>query len=214
MASSTQNFLWTEISQAPEEPGIYAWYYRTEITDYDLEEIVSRVEATKDEGEASDLVRAFLTERIFNLFREDPYFAKISGPLKPKYSGFLDHEVNVSQGLIQRIAQNPSKLRGIRDLLDQSAPLFASPLYIGMATKSLRTRLKRHKKLIEYYRAEPSKDLNGEDRDVSFAKEIATRKIFPGRLMAYTMVTSEHGTLANDLENILNRICHPILGKN
>lgn len=213
MSSKTQNFLWSEISQAPEEPGIYAWYYQPEITDHDLKDIISQIEASKDGGEASDLVRYFLTKRLFDLFREDPYTAKISGPLKPKYSGSLEHEVNVSRSLTDRIAHQPSKLKGIRDILNQSAPLFASPLYIGMAG-ALRKRLMQHKKLIEHYRAKPSVTSNGEDPDVSFAKEIANRKIPPGRLIIYTLVTSEHEALANDVENILNRICHPILGKN
>lgn len=213
MPGEIEKILWSRISQAPTGPGIYAWYYNPEITDHDLEEIISEVEASDNARRTSDLVRSFLTKRLFDLFREDPYTAKISGPLKPKYLGNLDHEVSVSQTLIDRISENPSKLRGIRDILSQSAPFFANPLYIGMA-KSLRTRLKQHKKLIEHYRDKPVATSSGEDRDVSFAKEIATRRIFPGRLMVYVLVTSEHEALANDVENIFNRICHPILGKN
>lgn len=220
MTESIKKHLWADIVNAPALPGVYAWYYSPEITDYDLEQTISRLKEYRDadRSAAEALVRETLDNRVFRHFREDPYKAVIEGPLKPTYTGTLEHMFRISSGLVGRIVDDPDRLRTIRNVLDMSAPMFASPLYMGMA-KDLRIRLATHKSLIERYRrhhrqeAEPIRDT-----EAGFAWQIAKRKIPPDRLIVFTCTTAAttaaDDKTAVDIENILNRVYYPILGRN
>lgn len=212
MSNEIQKHLWADLANAPEGPGVYAWYYSPEITDFDLEQTIQSVRSLP--AEAEHMIRAMLDERLFKYFREEPYSAALSGPLKPAYVGMLEHDTAASSSLVSRLAADPDRLRTIRDVLALSAPMFASPLYIGMAT-ILRSRLAKHKKLIEQYRSAVPRDGQiARSSDAGFAWQVAKRKIPPERLLVFTCsISSDDGT-AVDVENILNRICYPILGRN
>ena len=214
MAGEIRKHLWADIGDAPPTPGIYAWYYSPEITDFDLEQTIGLAAASEDQSAAERAVRELLDGRLYTHFKEEPYAASLSGPLKPTYAGSLEHVPAASNSLITRLAENPDRLRPIRDVLALSAPMFASPLYIGMATV-LRTRLSRHKELIERFRsARPRSDQDDRSSDAGFAWQIAKRRIPPERLSVFTCSVEENGDIAVDVENILNRICYPILGRN
>jgi len=43
---------WSEIDQAPETPGVYAWYSRLVISKADIEDIVKRVQMAQQESES------------------------------------------------------------------------------------------------------------------------------------------------------------------
>lgn len=216
MTGSIKKHLWADIVNAPALPGVYAWYYSPEITDYDLEQTIAQLKACRDidRPAAEELARTTLDSRIFKHFREDPYQAVIEGPLKPTYTGTMEHTFRVSSGLVQRIVDDPDRLRTIRSVLDMSAPMFASPLYMGMAGE-LRSRLATHKGLIEKYRRlhrqgeEPLRN-----SDAGFAWQVAKRRIPPDRLIVFTCTTPADDNTAVDIENILNRIYYPILGRN
>lgn len=214
MASEIQKHLWADLANAPDGPGVYAWYYSPEITDFDLNRTIESARSAHDRAEAESVIRGMLDGRLFHYFREEPYTASVSGPLKPTYVGSLEHDTAASSSLVSRLAAEPDRLRTIRDVLALSAPMFASPLYIGMATV-LRNRLSRHKELIERFRSVVPRDGHvSRNSDAGFAWQVAKRKIPPERLFVYTCsMTSDDGT-AVDIENILNRICYPILGRN
>ncbi len=216
MTGAIQKHLWADIVNAPALPGVYAWYYSPEITDYDLEQTITQLKACRetDRPAAEALVRTTLDSRVFKHFREDPYQALLEGPLKPTYKGTLEHTFSVSSGLVQRIVDDPDRLRTIRNVLDMSAPMFASPLYMGMAGQ-LRSRLATHKGLIERYRRlHRLEDEPARDSDAGFAWQIAKRRIPPDRLVVFTCTTPADDNTAVDIENILNRIYYPILGRN
>lgn len=214
MASEIQKHLWADLANAPDEPGVYAWYYSPEITDFDLERTIEAVRAASDRPEAERMIRSMLDERLFHYFREEPYTASLSGPLKPAYVGSLEHDSVASGSLVSRLAADPERLRTIRNVLALSAPMFASPLYIGMAT-ILRSRLAKHKELIERFRSVVPRDGQiARNSDAGFAWQVAKRKIPPERLFVFTCSTSSDDGTAVDIENILNRICYPILGRN
>jgi len=216
MSSAIQKHLWADIVNAPALPGVYAWYYSPEITDYDLEQTITQLKVYRDTDRpaAEMLVRTTLDNRVFKHFREDPYQARIEGPLKPTYTGTLEHTFEVSSGLVQRIVDDPDRLRTIRSVLDMSAPMFASPLYMGMAGE-LRSRLATHKALIERYRRlHRQGDEPARDSDAGFAWQVAKRRIPPDRLIVFTCTTAADDNTAVDIENILNRIYYPILGRN
>ncbi|MER9632700.1 hypothetical protein [Mesorhizobium sp. M0228] len=210
-------YSWHEIGDVPAKPGVYAWYYTPEITSFDLEQITTRVTTLKASVSmvaAREAVRAFLDESVFRYFREQPYSAQLRGPLKPRYEGTIEHMPSLSESLLDRIVEEPARLATIREVLEASAPHFASPIYIGMSEK-LRLRLKRHKALIEKYGELPDIGLSEEEqRDQSFAREVRARNIPPSRLFVVaTVISGPPGTYV-DIENILNRIHYPLLGRN
>lgn len=214
MASEIQKHLWVDLANAPDGPGVYAWYCSPEITDFDLNRTIEAVRSAPDRGEAERAIRAMLDGRLFHHFREEPYTAAVSGPLKPTYVGSLEHDTAASSSLVTRLAAEPDRLRTIREVLALSAPMFASPLYIGMATV-LRSRLARHKELIERFRSMVPRDGQASrNSDAGFAWQVAKRKIPPERLFVFTCSTAGDDGTAVDIENILNRICYPILGRN
>lgn len=217
-------FQWQEISDIPKKPGVYAWYFSPEITDFDLAETIRKIISLKldnNNSSAEEIIHRFLSDNIFRYFQEDPYEASLCGPMKPRYSGTLSHQPTLSKSLIDRILEEPERLKSIKLVLERSAPHFASPLYIGMAEK-LGRRLMQHKKLIERYRNElttqegwglRTKDI--EETDHSFALEICRREILPSRLfVVVTVFNNQSQKEYVDIENILNRIHYPLLGRN
>lgn len=210
-------YSWHEIGDVPAQPGVYAWYYTPEITAFDLDRIEAEVTALKAADAtcaAKDAVRAFLDQNVFSYFREQPYAAQLRGPLKPRYEGQIEHKPSLSDSLLERIVEEPARLATIRDVLEGSAPHFASPIYIGMAEK-LRARLKQHKALIEKYGELPDLGASEEERrDQSFAREVRSRNIPPSRLFVVAKVISGSPGAYIDIENILNRIHYPLLGRN
>lgn len=217
MTGEIQKHLWADIASAPTAPGVYAWYYSPQITDYDLEAAIADIRAKREDhrADAECTARTLLDERIFKQFREEPYKAVVEGPLKPTYSGSLEHAFEVSAGLISRLVQDPERLRSLRNILDQSAPMFASPLYIGMSF-NLRERLSRHKSLIEKYRVARLNETRPQrNSDAGFAWQIAKRQVPPDRLFVFTCVISvDDEDTAIDIEHVLNRLYYPILGRN
>ena len=215
-----------ELMQAPENPGVYAWYYRIELSDKDITDCISSCSAASSDEQRCDVVRIFLERRLFTYYREQPYTAVLTGPLKPTYTGFLENQMPISPSLVSRLAAKPERLWALKDLLQQSIPFFASPIYIGVA-KNLRKRLLRHKALIERYQQssaavlmEPQVEMEDEDvendKDHSFAREVASSRRFATyNLVVHVMPleTDEDG-LRVDIENLLNRINYPLCGRN
>lgn len=208
---------WQEIGEAPKQPGIYAWYFAPDITKFDVEQItkeILKLKADADIPSAKIKLREFLNTAVFSSFREQPYTAQLHAPLKPRYEGTLEHQPALSEGMLDRILEEPSILHEIREALRMSAPYFASPLYIGMSD-NLRSRLSRHKSLIEHYAEQNySDDVDVDVRDQSFAREVTSRKIPYARLFAVANVVPGSSGSYIAIENILNRIHFPLLGRN
>ncbi len=218
-------YRWTEISKVPQKPGVYAWYYSPEITDYDLRKAIDDIKKLKQIGKvhlASEVVENFLYNSIFRYFREEPYQAFLSGPLKPQYQGYIEHQPSLSETLVSRILEEPERLITVKEVIEKSAPNFASPIYIGMSER-LGVRLKQHKKLIEKYRSQvevsemnekifSAEEIDNSDR--GFALQICRRNITPSRLFVVVNILANIDKKYVDIENILNRIHYPLLGRN
>lgn len=222
--ADSKKYCWTEISSIPQKSGVYAWYYLPEITDFDLRKIIDEIELHQQNGDSEssyNLVKYFLQNFLFRYFQEEPYQATLRGALKPKYEGFVEHKPELSEDLLMRIVEEPERLITVKKVLEKSAPDFASPIYIGMS-ENLGNRLKRHKSLIEKYSSQSSSQSNlqqsynkeSEDRDKSFAMRICARSIPPTRLFVMVNVLEDTGKRYVDIENILNRIHYPLLGRN
>jgi hypothetical protein len=208
-------YKWSEISEVPSVSGIYAWYYQVVLTEHDLSRVISRVESLKREGEnkkAKKKIGEFLRSSVFKYFAEEPFEASVSGPLKPEYTGELEHQPESSDSLLQRLVENPNRLYTVKEVLANATPEFASPIYIGMS-KDLNKRIKGHRDLIIDYRGGNSSSV-GTDRDQSFARRVVKRNLVPTRLHVSIRKISGKGARYVDTENILNRINFPVLGRN
>jgi hypothetical protein len=211
---------WVDLRQAPASPGVYAWYYEPEITDFDLEAALAAVRAHIALGDrvgAEAVVTALLSEHVMSYFRQDPFEVVLSGPLKPRHSGVAEHDQRLSPTLVQRLLDDPDRLRPLRDILAGSAPYFASPLYVGMSD-NLQSRLARHRTLIERFRQEgfrraPS-DATGQTEEAGFARRVVSRRIPPDRLFVMVCEADQVEGLHIDAENLFNRMYYPILGRN
>lgn len=218
--NNIRKLSWSELGQAPVGPGVYAWYYEPQITQYDLNQAVGAVGdrmAAGDRAGAEAVINRLFNDNVLKYFHQNPYDVTLSGPLKPRYTGTVEHDQRISPGLVQRILDDPTRLTGLRDFLIGSAPYFASPIYIGMSD-SLRTRLSTHRSLIEKYRDQELRrgltDDTTVNEDAGFARRVVTRRIPPDNLFVMVLETSSVNGLHIDLENLLNRIYYPILGRN
>jgi hypothetical protein len=210
-----QALAWSEIDLAPDTPGIYAWYSRLVISKADIEDVIKRITAAKQIGDAPARheVEDALDRFIFNPYKEAPYQVSLRGQLKPKFSGEVAHDPSKSDSLIGRLANNPERFRAVSDVLKTAAPWFTAPLYIGMAT-NLRSRLRQHKnKIVELRESHGHGSIDG-SAEAGFANQVVARNFDPTNLFVHiaevNVDTGEH----NDLENILNRINYPIFGRN
>jgi len=205
-------------------PGLYSWYYRVELADKDIVDCISGVKAGVSESDRESMVRDFLEDRLFRYYREVPYAVTLSGKLKPKYQGKIDHAPDLSDSLIARLAQNPEALHDIKRALKLAVPLFASPIYIGVAGR-LRQRLLQHVALIEYFLnlqastldLDPTAGTTTEEdaSDHKFAYEVSMVRGFrASNLVVNTLELPVEDRVRFDLENILNRINYPLCGRN
>lgn len=195
--------------------GVYAWYYNVNISEFDSEKFFEVLTATENVVDKQKIVKDFLVKNIFNFFKYPDYDAKISGPLIPTFSGKLTYEVDLTDSLVEKIVSKPELVFEIKSAINGMAPEFSSPLYVGMAS-NLKRRLIQHKNLISSIKE--SKSIRFDD-DISlaernFAARVVSRDfILDDLFVCVSDVKSDNG-LHNVVENIINRINYPILGRN
>lgn len=210
-------FAWQELTTSPEEPGIYAWYYRPSLSSFDVDRLLEQLNVAQDVVTGRRLVREFLSKRLLSYFEEPPYTVRVSGALKANYEGEIAHSSTISDSLIERLHAEPQRIRELATVLPRLAPNFTAPLYVGMAS-NLRRRLTGHKRYIETL-LEGARLPEGQDsersRDHSFAEEVYNRGMRPAGLQVMTLaLPEEQAAIAVDVENLLNRLNYPVLGRN
>lgn len=224
MTAARRLYAWPEVGEVPTGTGIYAWYYRHMLTDFDIQQLkdaLKLLSAPAQQEEALAVVTKFLHTHLFGPLAEEPYDASMWGPLKPRYEGKLHYRSAISVSLVERLVAEPDRLVTLKKILAEAVPEFASPIYIGMSV-DLRTRLRRHKHLIETYKAADSGRLpegdaptSEEDHaDHSFAWDVVRRGLSVNRLEVSVRQITAPESVHVDAENILNRINHPLCGRN
>lgn len=216
-------YLWSEIDDTPDKTGVYAWYYRHTLADFDINRLISDLAALPADSTNQPAARAcvtdFLQKHLFRAFTEEPYEAVIRGQLKPTYQGRLANIVGVSPDLVDRLVAEPTRLWILKRVLEEAVPEFASPVYIGMAI-SLKARLLGHKSLIQTYMAAAGRNVSDElpsasaSNDHSFAREVVRRGFSINGLAVAVRVIDAAEAVHVDAENILNRINYPLCGRN
>lgn len=202
---------WSGLDQAPQLPGLYAWYYRPLLTPVDVKRLIENLNAESDFSKRKVIVASFLEKHIFSNFKELPYRAELSGQLKPKYAGELLHQPTISSSLLERVAERPETAWDLKQLFDSDLHFLSSPIYIGMA-KNLKQRLGQHSGKINDLRSAGlvAADL---EEDSAFANTVVSRKMYPPQLSVCIQVYDDVDKIAN-LENLLNRVFFPVFGRN
>lgn len=228
-----RGYLFNEVSEVPDGPGIYAWYYNYLLRQADLNALETKLDGHTNEEERWEEIESFLKRHIYGPLEETPYKVAIYGALKPRYRGEVGHVPAVTDGLVRRASQDFDRLRKLDEVLRATLPYFSSPIYIGMARVSLRQRLERHRDLISKYRegqlerpswystegsdpflASAHRERTEAQMAHSFAYEVAVvRKFAPSRLVVFTKPLAA-GDIALDAENVLNRLNFPLCGRN
>lgn len=216
-----ESFASHQINQVPSKSGVYAWYCDLVLARRDVEDCLSSLK-TAPAVEHDRLIGDFLQRRVFDRYREAPYDVRVSGGLKPTYVGVVEHLSHVTSSLTRRIVDHPELLYTIADILRQSIPVFAAPIYIGSAT-NLRQRLMTHVRLMRKYREatgsevpEPRSEVDSEvERDHSFAFEsMVQRRLDINGLRVFVLSTEVDDRAKLPVEHILNRINYPLCGRN
>jgi len=211
---------WQQINEQniPSESGVYAWYYHITISEHDVSSFIEHLSKYLTDFEKRNFIEGFLLKNIFSYFEETSYKAVLTGKLKARYEGVLEHKQCVTDSLIERLIKKPSLIRDIRKSLQESTSDFSSPLYIGMAS-NLKKRLITHKRLIGKYRTDGSfRELSNIDSDSpndhDFASRVVERKFIETSLYVVIRQVDMNDSLHNVIENMLNRINYPVLGRN
>ena len=195
-----------------DQSGIYAWFYSVSLGDKDIKDLLQSMEH-KSLHEKGELVRSFLDRHFYQYFKESNYIASISGKLMPHFAGELMHIDQCSKSLVNSIVEKPDALWEIKHFLSKLSVDLSSPIYIGMAD-SLRVRLKIHRELIERFKGENVIVDSQEDRDHNFAARVVSRKMLTKNLCVSVRYVESNIKLHNLLENLINRINYPVLGRN
>lgn len=196
--------------------GVYAWYYKLEISRYDIDTLISSIEAEADQKIIRTMVGKFLNSFVYDYFRLSSYDIALTGQLQPSFVGTVIHDTTKSESLITRIINEPSLLYSVAEVIPTLFPVFSSPLYIGMST-NIGARLTQHRRLMESltdnsYHFEDFKDIVPDEK--SFAERVVNRGFLISNLFVCVQPTSGSDRLHATIENIMNRICYPIMGKN
>lgn len=199
---------WKDLDSAPEVPGLYAWYYRPLITTKDVQKLIEEISKNED-SEKKRVAKKFLKEKVFSPFQELPYEVKVSGQLKPEFIGQITHKMTISSDIIEKFVSHPEDAWGLKTLFESEIQALASPLYVGMAKKSLRERLKQHRKKIGDLRGNNQPEVKA----VDFATTVVARGMRPTHLSVYVREFNDVKKISN-LENVINRIFFPIIGRN
>lgn len=192
--------------------GIYAWYYQLSLGDADIRTLLEEL-ASSNEIVSRELVEKFLYRHVYQYYKEENYKAEIFGKLMPSFAGELIQQHQISGSLTDFILSNPETLWDIKEFLKRLSIDFSSPIYIGMA-KNLKSRLLHHKRLIEQFKNERVTHSNFEDRDENFASRVVTRKMNTKNLVVAIQYIDTEKPIQSALENLMNRINYPVLGRN
>jgi hypothetical protein len=224
-----------ELDRAPDVPGIYAWYARLPLSLHDWKPRI-HVDTGEDLAVA-DLLRAITTYSRTH----EPAEVALQG--RGTYGldwigqfhrqSITDEFQDGSNRLTRRIedtSQEGDARRLLIQLLRNAPPVFASPLYIGVAT-NLRQRLLAHKEAYENARAQARNDPSVLERlqfeGKSFGERLAGTAIQLEHLDCYVLPVAEmtkgvdpgsstSGSprkVAEAAEWVLQRIFHPAMGR-
>ena len=207
----TLEFLSSNIDGAPQQPGIYAWYYRPLSFGNREVETLGRLITSPSS------VRTEVVMRYGLMWETDSDVSVLHGGKQKRQPAnkFISDSIIHESSLIKSFFQN------------SMVPYFATPLYIGIDHKNLCRRIKEHydslsefwkpgggisKYLGEYPNADVQDVLDQFDLKHSFAINARVKGIAPKDLIVCVCPIDFPDKLRN-LEQILQILVDPICGR-
>jgi hypothetical protein len=158
LLASFRRLAFNELDQAPDAPGLYAWYGVLRSAGRGTWGV--EIEHGADQGVARSrralhlhtehFASAPLAVSVESAFSaswsgelKDNTFASLKASLESIEESTLEESDRATAPKLQTSLHTPTMRRTLFDVLEKSAPILASPLYIGVA-ESLRSRLATH----------------------------------------------------------------------
>ena len=161
------------------------------------------------------------------------YRATVKAPFAPEFYGTLQHKYPNRTKLRRTLSNqsNESAAYSLKSFFEQNyAPLFAAPVYIGIAVKQpIIRRIKQHIAIYEKYRDLPPCEREAlrkqllskntpegilESEGHLFALELAARGIELKEMLLVTLpLTNTELPFAETIEEVLNRLAYPLFGR-
>ncbi|MFV9634439.1 hypothetical protein [Mycobacterium neumannii] len=221
-----------DLDLAPDAPGIYAWYAQLALGNQDWE---------RSDRDGVDAAIGYLINAISDYARvHQPIAIHLKGEASYNlhWSGRLERASIADGSPLSATSDVKARMEGLADqpvvrrllisLLRAATPMFASPLYIGVAT-NLRVRLGQHMAAYENARASlrrRSSTMTVQEEDDSFGARLASTGmpleylecyVLPADLAEVAVEDSGTTLSARDVaaaaEWILQRIFLPVLGR-
>ncbi len=232
---SHARFTMLDVDQAPEAPGLYAWYVSFSAGPHDWQ---------MQPGPDGDLaIGGFLRllRKYAGYYEPLPIALRGSGSYGAKWEGELelstpmrepgdaepgaDEEDKRLETLMGSL-DNEERRRLLATIMQMASPVFSSPLYIGVAA-NLRDRLRTHRrsftKTYEWLREHPEDTEKVRVQAKSFGARAAARNIAMAHLEAWIIDIGDEGSddlttkhlrdTAESAEWLLHRMYAPILGR-
>lgn len=225
-----------DLDLAPSVPGIYAWYAHVALSENDwmprVRDGVDRAAADLRKAVA-DSARVHQSGPVDLKGDDGSYGLKWYGNLQRESIADADGDDGPSRvdEQLEDVSTDANSRRALLHLLQAATPIFASPLYVGVAA-NLRVRLAEHKAAYEsamaLLRNDPSAATRLQYHGGSFGERLAgagvklerltcwvlpaTEVVSPGA-GASSVLTAEQRSVAQTAEWILQRISRPVLGR-
>ncbi|WP_380277440.1 GIY-YIG nuclease family protein [Kitasatospora purpeofusca] len=225
-----------DVDQAPESPGLYAWYVNFSAGPHDW-----KMQPSPDGDQA---IEGFLRllRKYAGYYEPLPIALRGSGSYGATWEGELELDtpmrepgaatsgVDVEEDkrleILMGSLDNEERRRVMATIMEMASPVFSSPLYIGVAT-NLRDRLRTHRrnftKTYEWLREHPEDTETVRAKAKSFGARAAARNIAMANLEAWIIDIGETGSddlttkhlrdTAESAEWLLHRMYAPILGR-
>ncbi|WP_329092385.1 hypothetical protein [Streptosporangium sp. NBC_01469] len=234
-----------DVDSAPNGPGLYAWYVRPQVSISKSDTIADEEEAAAAFLDALQRYALVYEPPSIDLRGESAYEARWAGKIHVEYplsalgefvqpgtpqiqGGASDTggaEESAARSLF-RAAHSYTKRNSLTQVLDQAIPIFAAPLYIGIAA-DLKKRLSRHKsdftRISDYLRNRPDDRSRAIKQARSFGHRAAARQVAMEDLEVWVLDLEpliHAGMSGDDLRDItrsaewyLHRLFSPILGR-
>lgn len=220
-----------QLDRAPSSPGIYAWYANVALSESDWK---PRMREGVDTAETflinaiNDYARAHQHGSI-RLRGQGGYHLTWKGELKQENVSDSQEQTSTTnlESHLSEISRNPEDRKLLSALLKSAPPVFASPLYIGVAT-NLKQRLAEHRKAFETasaaIRQRPDRASALQHRGKDLGTRLAGAGIAFEHLECWVLPTADLGVssslgtpkqrvVAQAAEWVLQRIFQPVLGR-
>lgn len=233
---SLSHFSMLDVDQAPESPGLYAWYVSFRAGPHDWK--------IKPSANGDQAIEGFLNllRKYAGYYEPLPIDLSGRGSYGAKWEGSLELDYPLREpaegahagddDLLQRLEMLTGSLdteerrRVMSSILHKASPVFSSPLYIGVAT-NLQERLRKHRldytRTHDWLREHPEDAETIRTRGKNFGQRAAARSIAMEHLEAWIIdladeendeVTKKHlRNTAESAEWLLHRLYSPILGR-